>query len=83
MAATKGFYMMMRNAIRFGLVTAIGDVIVFLGEVLVSSLGALATYCILNVYTDLKSELYYLYGPVIFIAIIGYAVGSIFMHVYG
>jgi len=67
MAATKGFYMMMRNVIRFGLVTAIGDVIVFLGEVLVSSLGALATYWILNVYSDIKSELYYLYGPTIVI----------------
>lgn len=82
-AAVAGYHLTHRNGPKFILMDGIGHVLIGLGELLVASLTGTATWFFINYYPPVHDMLYQPLIPVIFVTIFGYAVGHLFMTVFG
>jgi len=80
-AARKAFFLILRNILRVAAVSMVGDFILFLGKILIpigTTFGAYLVLC----YT-MSDKLHGLFSPCIFVFILSYFVGLMFVEVFG
>lgn len=67
MAAKDGFFLVLRNPLRFGVVSSIGSVFVFFGKIFIASLTALAGFIAITRWDHFNDGLYSPFIPTIVI----------------
>lgn len=82
-AAAEAFSLMIRNAARFTVAGGIGEMFIVLGRIFICALTGIIGYLIITNTPSIANNLDSPVAPTIVMTIIGYAVGSIFMSVYG
>lgn len=80
-AAKDGFEIAWSNAIRFAVVGGVGQVIMFLGKIMIGAGTALGFYLLIN-YTSIRNSYSQPFYQVILMGLIGYLVGTLFMSIY-
>jgi len=83
MAAKDGFFLVLRNPLRFGIVAGIGSIFVFFGKIFIAAITALAGFIAVTKWDHFSKELYSPFIPVIIIFVFAYAIGAVFMTIYG
>jgi len=82
-AAKDAFFLILRNPLRMGVVTSIGGIFVLFGKIFIAALTALGAYLVLDNWSYFSEKIYTPLIPTIIIFVIAYAIGAIFMTVYG
>eukprot|EP00592_Proboscia_alata_P007421 CAMPEP_0194355902 /NCGR_PEP_ID=MMETSP0174-20130528/3750_1 /TAXON_ID=216777 /ORGANISM="Proboscia alata, Strain PI-D3" /LENGTH=665 /DNA_ID=CAMNT_0039125365 /DNA_START=68 /DNA_END=2065 /DNA_ORIENTATION=+ len=79
-SAQNAFVLILRNAARVGTLTLVSEVVVIVGKLFICTITAGLSYFVIDHY--LSEDLYSPVGPVIFILILSYFSGSMFMNVF-
>ena len=79
-SARRAFFLIVRNAARISAITFISTVILFIGRLFITTVTCGAAYYFLE--TQLEGQLHSPIGPVVFVALMGYFVGGLFMSVF-
>lgn len=66
MAAYDGFNLVWSNAMRYAIVSGVGEIIMFLGKILISVITALAFYCLI---TYVKSIAQTIFEPILLVVV--------------
>lgn len=82
-SAKDAFFLITTNPANFGLILGLGEVFIFVGKLFICVSSTIISYYIMTNVESVKSKLYSSMLPLILIAIIGYAIGILFMTVYG
>jgi choline transporter-like protein 2/4/5 len=82
-AAKDAFFLILRNPIRFGVVSGIGSIFVLFGKVFIASITALGAFLVITRVERFSEEIYSPFFPTLVVFIFAYGVGAIFMTVYG
>lgn len=82
-SARDGFFILLRNPFKFGLVHGLSEIFMFMGKMLVTVGTALLSYFILIYLEYYADNLYSPFSPVIVILFLSYAVSLMFMSIYG
>ena len=82
LSAFNAFILILRNAARFGFVEWLAFLFAILGKILVISLVCLVSYIILDVWTGISDDLSSYFGPILMVAVIAYAVCTVFFDVF-
>jgi len=82
-AAKDAFFLILRNPLRFGLVSGIGGIFVFFGKVFVAAITALIGFLVITKWSRYSDSLYSPFIPTILMFVFAYCIGAIFMTVYG
>jgi len=83
MAAKDAFFLILRNPLRFGVVNGIGAIFIFFGKVFVASITALIGFLVITKVDTFSDELYSPFIPTFVMFVFAYAIGAVFMTVYG
>ena len=79
-SAKNGFFLVLRNSLRIGAVSAVSDIVIILGKIFISLLTGGIAYTLMTEY--IADELNSLLGPTIVIIIIAYFIASLFFSIY-
>jgi len=82
-AAKDAFMLILNNPLRMGVVSSIGSVFVLFGKIFVASLTALAAFLVITNWDTYSEQIYSPFIPTLVVFIFAYAVGAVFMTVYG
>lgn len=82
-SCAEAFALLVANPLKFGAVGWIGSSFVFLGKVFVGSVSGVIGYFLISADKALNEVLYERVVPILFMAVIGYIVGSVFFSVFG
>lgn len=82
MAAYDGFNLVWSNAMRYAVVGGIGEIIMFLGKILISVGTCLAFYLVVTYVQSIAETIFEPILLLIIVFIIAYAVSTLFMAVY-
>jgi hypothetical protein len=82
-AARHAFSLITSNPVRFGLVSMLGEIFIFVGKAFITILAALIGYVIITQSTQYSTKIYSPIFPTIAFVIVGYAISELFMSVYG
>jgi hypothetical protein len=82
-AAKDGFFLVIRNPLRMGALATIGSIFVFFGKIFIAALTAMAAFIYLTKGSQYTNKLYSPFIPVLLIFCFAYAVGAVFMTIYG
>jgi choline transporter-like protein 2/4/5 len=82
-SAKDGFFLVLRNPLRFGVVSGIGSIFVMFGKVFIAAITALAGFIAITKWDHFNKELYSPFIPVAIIFVFAYAIGAVFMSIYG
>lgn len=82
LSAFNAFVLMVRNAARFTFVEYLTFIFAVFGKVLVISLVCLICYFILDMWTGISDKLSSYFPPILILAIMAYAVCSVFFNVF-
>jgi len=83
MSAKEAFFLILRNPLRFGVVNGIGAIFIFFGKIFVASVTALIGFLVITKVDTFSDELYSPFIPTFVMFVFAYAIGAIFMTVYG
>lgn len=75
------FFIILQNAFLFAIANTIGEVFIYVGKFFIATLTTVAAWALIDRYH--KDEIMLIYGPLLIVAIIGYAIGTMFMTVWG
>ena len=78
-----GFFLLLRNAVRFGLVATLGSALMFIGEMFISVTSTGIAYYLLTQLDYYKEKIYNPILPSIVVFFLAYSIGANFMTVYG
>jgi hypothetical protein len=82
--ATKdAFHLIVHNPLRLGVVSSIGGIFVLFGKVFIAAITALIAFLVLTNWDRYSAQIYSPFIPTLVIFIFAYAVGAVFMTVYG
>lgn len=79
-SAKAAFLLVLRNAARVGTLAAISEVIVLIGRVFISVVTGAGSYYLLDVF--LGDELHSPVGPALFVVVLSFFVGDMFMNIF-
>lgn len=82
LAAYDGFDLAWSNALRYAVVSGIGEVIMMIGKLLITAGTALAFYCLITYVKSIAQTVFVPILLVVIVIIISYAVSTLFMAVY-
>ena len=82
-SAKDAFFLILRNPVRFGVVGGIGSIFTLFGKVFVASITALIGFLVITKVDRYSEELYSPFIPTFIIFVFAYAIGAVFMTVYG
>jgi hypothetical protein len=82
-AAKDGFFLVLRNPLRFGILAGIGSIFVMFGKVFVAAITALIGFLVITKWDKFNDGLYSPFIPTAVIFIFAYVIGAMFMTVYG
>jgi len=83
LAAKDAFFLILRNPLRFGVVNGIGAIFIFFGKVFVASITALIGFLVITKWDRFSAQLYSPFIPTFVMFVFAYAIGAVFMTVYG
>jgi len=83
LAAKDGFFLVLRNPLRIGALATIGSIFILFGKVFIASVTSLAAFMYLTKGEQYKDKLYNPFIPVLLVFIFAYAIGAVFMTIYG
>lgn len=82
--ATKdAFHLIVHNPLRLGVVSSIGSIFVLFGKVFIAAITALIAFLVLTNWDRYSEQIYSPFIPTLMVFIFAYAVGAVFMTVYG
>lgn len=81
-AAKDGFEIVWSNPIRYTVVAGVGEIIMFLGKLMIAAGTTIAFYCIITYVSSIKANVMEPIYLLILMFIISFAVGMLFMSVY-
>lgn len=79
-SAREGFYLVMRNSARLSAITFVSWGVIFVGKLFITTITCGIAYFAFDEY--LEEELHSPWGPIVFIGLIGFFVGGMFMNVF-
>jgi len=82
-ATEDAYYLMIRNAWRFGTVHGLGGIYTFVGELAMTSLATLYGYILITQHPDIEAKIYSPPIMCVFFAITSFIIAHVFMGVYG
>lgn len=82
-AAWDSFTLILRNALRFSIVSGLGSIVLAFGQVFIFGLTTFSGYYIIENYEPWKSNVTNPMFPTIMFGLVGFLIGYIFMSVYG
>jgi choline transporter-like protein 2/4/5 len=82
-SAKDAFFLILRNPLRFGVVGGIGSIFVLFGKVFVASITSLIGFLVITKWDRFSDELYSPFIPTFIMFVFAYAIGAVFMTVYG
>ena len=80
-SAKEAFALIARNAKRFGSITYVSEVVLFLGKIFISCLTAGAAYMVMES-QELNDVVFSLTGPTVVIFFMAYFVGDMFLDIF-
>jgi len=83
LAAKDGFFLVLRNPLRIGALATIGSIFILFGKIFIASITALAAFLYVTKGSQYENKLYNPFIPVLLVFVFAYAVGAVFMTVYG
>jgi len=82
--ATKdAFHLIAHNPLRLGVVSGIGSIFVLFGKVFIAAITALIAFLVITKWDRFSTQIYSPFIPTLVVFIFAYAVGAVFMTVYG
>jgi len=81
-AAKDGFELVWSNPVRFAIVGGVGNIIMFLGKLMIAAATTLIFYFIITYETTIKANILQPIYLLVLVFIISYAIGILFMSVY-
>jgi len=82
-SAKDAFFLILRNPLRFGVVNGIGAIFIFFGKIFVAAITALIGFLVITKVDRYSAELYSPFIPTFIMFVFAYAIGAVFMTVYG
>ncbi len=82
MAAKDGFEIVWSNPLRYAVVSGIGEIIMFLGKLMIASATVAAFYALITFYSAASSAIQQPIAMLIIVGLIAFAVAMVFMSVY-
>lgn len=82
-SAWNAFLLIVKNAFRFGAVTSVGTIFMFLGQVFIILVTVASAYLMMTKWPAVVATTSSPYFPCIVAGLIGYLIGAIFMSVFG
>lgn len=82
-ATRDAFHLIVHNPLRLGVVSSIGGVFVLFGKIFIAAITALIAFLVLTNWDRYSSQIYSPFIPTLLVFIFAYAVGAVFMTVYG
>ena len=82
-SARDGFFLLLRNPFKFGLVHGLSEIFMFMGKMLVTVGTAILCYFILIYLEYYEENLYSPFSPIILILFIAFGISLMFMGIYG
>lgn len=79
-SAREGFYLIVRNSARISAITFVSWGVIFVGKLFITTITCGLAYFAFDEY--LEEELHSPIGPIVFIGLIGFFVGGMFMNVF-
>jgi len=83
LAAKDGFFLVLRNPLRMGALATIGSIFILFGKVFIASITALGAFLYVTKGSQYENKLYNPFIPVLLVFIFAYAIGAVFMTIYG
>jgi len=81
-SAWNAFMLIVKNMFRFGAVSTVGGIFMFLGRIFIIVLSVGASYLMMTQWAEIKENTTSPYFPCIIAGIIGFLIGAIFMSVF-
>lgn len=82
MSAWHAFCLILKNALRFGIVGSMGCIFLFLGKIFIACITAIGCYAMLTYWEEPREAIASPYFPCFVAMVIGYVIGSVYLSVF-
>jgi len=83
LAAKDAFFIILKNPLRFGVVSSIGGVFILVGKLFISGLTTLGAYLYITESDNYSDSVYSPFIPTLMVFLFSYAIAAAFMTIYG
>lgn len=82
-SAFEGFYLILRNGIRFGALSAVSVIMIELGKIWITACTAFIGYLIITNSSRFSNKIYSPVVPTVFFGVVAYLIASIIFSILG